>query len=72
MYKSTIFQDFSVQKLEKMLNTHLPQEKFYFDEFNRLCPKWDFEQTNQKPNKIMELQMIKNSNRRSTKTWQDF
>ena len=60
--ENTIFKIFSVQKPKKMLNTHLPQEKFYFDEFNHLCPKWDFEQTNEKPNKIMELQMIKNTN----------
>ena len=33
-------------------------------------PKVGFEQTNEKPNKIKELQTIKNTNRRSTKILQ--
>ena len=31
MYESTIFQDFPVQKPEKMLNTHLPQGKILLE-----------------------------------------
>ena len=40
-------------------NTHLPQEKFYFDEFNHLCPKWDFEQTNENPTKLWNYRRLK-------------
>ena len=43
MYESTIFKTFSVQNTGKdVLNTHLPQEKFYFDEFNQFMPKVGF------------------------------
>ena len=61
-----------VQKPKKTLNTHLPQAKILLEELNRLCPKVDFEQTKEKPNKIMELQTVKNTKERSTEIWQDF
>ena len=57
----------------KPKNTHLPQAKILLEEFNRLCLKVGFfEQQNEKPNKIKELQTVKNTKERSTEIWQNF
>ena len=59
---------------KNLKNTHLPQvEKILLEELNRLCPKVGFfEQQNEKPNKIKELQTVKNTKERSTEIWQNF
>ena len=61
-------------------NTHITQDvqdihlsqKFYLMNLNITCPKWDFEQLDEKPTKFMELQTIKITNRRSTKNFYRF
>ena len=58
----------------KPKNTHLPQvEKFYLKNFKPFMPKSGIFLNNKmkKPNKIKELQTVKNTKERSTKIWQD-
>ena len=37
----------------KIFKTHIYPRKFCLMNLNVLCPKWDFEQLNEKPNKLM-------------------
>ena len=46
---------------------HIQLQKFYLIRFKRFMPKVGFEQLNEKPNKLMKLWTIKNTNGQSTK-----
>ena len=50
------------------------KKNFTWRALNRLCPKVGFFLNNKtkKPNKIKELQTVKNTKERSTEIWQNF
>ena len=59
---------YSIQDIEyKIFKIHIYPRKFNWWILMFTCPKWDFEQFDEKPTKFRKLQTIKNTNEHSTK-----